>query len=35
LQVFFVGGQGPDHPIHPAIPETNYLKAIFARDIQG
>jgi len=35
LQVFSIGGQGPDHPIHPAIPETNYLKAIFARDIQG
>ena len=34
LQVFSIGGQGPDHPIHPAIPETNYLKAIFARDIQ-
>jgi len=33
LQVFYQGGQGPDHPIHPAIPETNYLKAIFARDI--
>jgi 23S rRNA (cytosine1962-C5)-methyltransferase len=25
------GGQGPDHPVHPAIPETAYLKAIFAR----
>ncbi|WP_444888983.1 class I SAM-dependent rRNA methyltransferase [Microbulbifer sp. DLAB2-AA] len=24
------GGQGADHPIHPAIPETNYLKAHFA-----
>lgn len=35
LQVFSVGGQGPDHPLHPAIPETNYLKAIFARDIQA
>jgi 23S rRNA (cytosine1962-C5)-methyltransferase len=35
LQVFSIGGQGPDHPIHPAIPETNYLKAIFARDIQN
>jgi len=35
LQVFSMGGQGPDHPIHPAIPETNYLKAIFARDIQS
>ncbi|MFZ4703463.1 MAG: class I SAM-dependent rRNA methyltransferase [Candidatus Methylumidiphilus sp.] len=23
------GGQGPDHPIHPAIPETEYLKAFF------
>lgn len=23
------GGQGPDHPVHPAIPETNYLKAFF------
>jgi 23S rRNA (cytosine1962-C5)-methyltransferase len=25
------GHQGPDHPIHPAIPETNYLKAFFCR----
>lgn len=23
--------QGPDHPIHPAIPETEYLKAQFLR----
>ncbi|RYU59944.1 class I SAM-dependent rRNA methyltransferase [Methylolobus aquaticus] len=23
------GGQGPDHPVHPAIPETDYLKTIF------
>ncbi len=23
------GGQGPDHPVHPAIPETDYLKAFF------
>lgn len=22
-------GQGPDHPVHPAIPETEYLKAFF------
>ncbi len=22
--------QGPDHPVHPAIPETEYLKAVFA-----
>ena len=28
--VFHRGGQGPDHPIHPAIPETDYLKALFA-----
>jgi 23S rRNA (cytosine1962-C5)-methyltransferase len=33
LQVFYQGGQGPDHPVHPAISEPNYLKAIFARDL--
>ncbi len=31
LQIIEQGHQGPDHPIHPAIPETDYLKAIFAR----
>lgn len=31
LQLFYEGGQGADHPVHPAIPETKYLKAIFAR----
>jgi 23S rRNA (cytosine1962-C5)-methyltransferase len=25
------GHQAPDHPVHPAIPETAYLKAFFAR----
>lgn len=30
-QVLYQGYQGPDHPVHPAIPETAYLKAIFAR----
>jgi 23S rRNA (cytosine1962-C5)-methyltransferase len=30
LQVTELGGQGPDHPIHPAIAETRYLKAAFA-----
>jgi 23S rRNA (cytosine1962-C5)-methyltransferase len=25
------GGQGPDHPIHPAMPETEYLKTFFCR----
>ncbi len=31
LQVLARGHQGPDHPVHAAIPETEYLKAIFAR----
>jgi 23S rRNA (cytosine1962-C5)-methyltransferase len=30
-QIVEVGGQAPDHPIHPAIPETKYLKAFFVR----
>ena len=30
-QMLAVGGQAPDHPIHPAIPETRYLKAFFCR----
>jgi len=30
IRVVEQGAQGPDHPIHPAIPETEYLKAIFA-----
>ena len=30
LQVVEQGFQGADHPIHPAIPETEYLKAVFA-----
>jgi 23S rRNA (cytosine1962-C5)-methyltransferase len=30
-QIVFIGGQGPDHPIHPAIPETSYLKCVIAR----
>ncbi len=25
------GHQGPDHPIHPAIPETEYIKTLFGR----
>lgn len=33
LQIIEQGGQGPDHPIHPAIPETEYLKAIYARTL--
>lgn len=30
LQIVELGHQGPDHPIHPAIPETEYLKVVFA-----
>ena len=31
LQLLHQGQQGPDHPIHPAIPETAYLKAFYLR----
>ncbi len=34
LQILAQGGQGPDHPIHPAIPETSYLKAFLLRVAQ-
>lgn len=30
-QVLEIGGQSADHPVHPAIPETRYLKAVFCR----
>lgn len=30
-QLIYQGGQGPDHPIHPSIPETSYLKALGVR----
>ena len=30
-QVFAQAGQAEDHPVHPAIPETAYLKSWFAR----
>jgi len=30
-QILAVGGQSSDHPVHPAIPETRYLKAFFCR----
>jgi 23S rRNA (cytosine1962-C5)-methyltransferase len=35
LQVVEQGHQAPDHPIHPAIPETAYLKAVLARVLPG
>ena len=31
VQILEMGGQSPDHPVHPAIPETRYLKAFFCR----
>jgi 23S rRNA (cytosine1962-C5)-methyltransferase len=31
LQILEEGHQGPDHPVHPAIPETAYLKAFIGR----
>lgn len=31
IQVLEQGHQGPDHPIHPAMRETEYLKAWFCR----
>ena len=31
VQILELGGQSPDHPVHPAIPETRYLKAFFCR----
>lgn len=31
LQLLERGQQGPDHPVHPAIPETAYLKSLYFR----
>lgn len=31
VQLTFVGGQAPDHPVHPAIDETRYLRALLFR----
>ncbi len=31
LQLLLAAGQGPDHPVHPAIAETAYLKTDFLR----
>lgn len=30
-QIIERGGQGPDHPVHPAIVETRYIKSLFCR----
>ncbi len=34
LQFIHQGGQGADHPVNAAMPETDYLKAIFSRMIE-
>ncbi len=34
VQVLEQGGQSPDHPLHPAIPETRYLKSFFCRVVR-
>ncbi len=31
LQLIEQGHQGPDHPVHPAIPETDYIKCLTGR----
>jgi len=31
VQILHSGSQAADHPVHPAIPETRYLKAFFCR----
>lgn len=35
VQILMEGTQGPDHPVHPAIPETRYLKAFLAQVSEG
>ncbi len=34
-QLIAVGGQAPDHPVHPAIEETRYLRAFLFRVTEG
>jgi 23S rRNA (cytosine1962-C5)-methyltransferase len=35
LQILELGGQAPDHPVHPSIPESRYLKTYFCRVTDG
>lgn len=35
VQVLERGHQGPDHPLHPCIPESDYLKAVFVKNVEG
>ena len=34
-QIIAYGQQGPDHPIHPAIAETAYLKTLFVHKMEN
>jgi len=31
VQIIERGSQGPDHPVHPGIPETRYIKSVMCR----
>ncbi len=35
IQLFDQGHQAPDHPVHPAIPETEYIKTFFFKVSQS
>lgn len=35
VQILEAGSQSPDHPVHPAVPETRYLKAFICRVTGG
>jgi 23S rRNA (cytosine1962-C5)-methyltransferase len=35
VQIIEQGHQALDHPIHPAIPETEYIKCLFARSLKS
>ena len=35
LQILERGHQAPDHPVHPALPESDYLKFVIARAIKS
>jgi len=28
-RILHAGGAGPDHPVHPNLPESAYLKCLF------
>ncbi len=35
VQLLLRGSQAPDHPVHPAVAETHYLKALYFRGLTG